>query len=117
MPPTPLAGNPATGTRDQAGAPGTRAPALVIRGHSLRTGRALLSRRPARRAQAAPPAAACPDTTGSAKTDIRGDRLQRITRPLRTAPKTGASYHDPLFERPDLVENDYHRFRHQPRGW
>lgn len=27
-----------------------------------------------------------------------------------------ASYLDPLFERPDLVEDDYYRFLHQPRG-
>jgi hypothetical protein len=31
-------------------------------------------------------------------------------------PTTGGGYHDPLFERPDLVEDDYYRFRHQPRG-
>jgi hypothetical protein len=36
---------------------------------------------------------------------------------LRRAPTTGDSYHDPLFERPDLVEHDYYRFRHQPHGW
>ena len=24
-------------------------------------------------------------------------------------------YRDPLFERPDLIEDDYHRFLHQPR--
>jgi hypothetical protein len=31
-------------------------------------------------------------------------------------PKTGASWHDPLFERPDLIEDDYYRLRNQPRG-
>jgi hypothetical protein len=30
--------------------------------------------------------------------------------------KAGGSYHDPLFERPDLVEDDYCRFRNQPYG-
>jgi len=89
MPPAPLAGNVVTGTRDQPGAPGTRAPAPVTRGRRLWKARALLPRRAARRAQAALP---------------------------RPGPKAGASYHDPLFGRPDLVEDDYYRFRHQPRG-
>jgi hypothetical protein len=40
----------------------------------------------------------------------------RVATLLRRRPKTGASYSDPLFERPDIVENDYYRFRHQPRG-
>jgi hypothetical protein len=31
-------------------------------------------------------------------------------------PKTGASWHDPLFERLDLIEDDYYRLRNQPRG-
>jgi hypothetical protein len=26
------------------------------------------------------------------------------------------SYHDSLFERPDLIEDDYYRFLNQPRG-
>jgi hypothetical protein len=25
-------------------------------------------------------------------------------------------YYDPKFQRPDVVEDDYYRFRHQPRG-
>jgi hypothetical protein len=29
---------------------------------------------------------------------------------------TGASCCDPLFERPDLIEDDYYRLRNQPRG-
>jgi hypothetical protein len=41
------------------------------------------------------------------------DRLRRVAARLRRAPKTGGSYYDPLFERPDLVEDDYYRFRHQ----
>jgi len=28
----------------------------------------------------------------------------------------GTGYRDPLFERLDLIEDDYHRFLHQPRG-
>jgi len=29
----------------------------------------------------------------------------------------GSGYHESLFERPDLVEDDYYRFINQPRGW
>jgi len=35
---------------------------------------------------------------------------------LRRLPKTRASYYDPLFERPDLVEDDYCRLRNQHRS-
>jgi hypothetical protein len=77
----------------------------------------LLPRRAARRAQTVLPAAACSDRTSSARAEIRGDRLRRDAGLLRRAPKTGGSYYDPLFERLDLVEDDYHRFRHQPYGW
>jgi hypothetical protein len=117
VPPAPLAGNAVTGTPDQAAAPGTYAPAPVTRGHAPQKPRALLPRRAARRAQAALPAAACSNSTGSARAENRGDRLRRLAGLLRPGPKTGASYRDPLFELPDLVEEDYYRFRHQPRGW
>jgi hypothetical protein len=42
MPPAPLAVGAVIGTGDQAGAPGTRAPAPVAPGHRPRTARALL---------------------------------------------------------------------------
>lgn len=29
----------------------------------------------------------------------------------------GTTYRDSMFERPDVVEDDYYRFQHQPRGW
>ena len=32
------------------------------------------------------------------------------------APVLRSSYLDPLFERPDLIEDDYYRFLNQPRG-
>jgi hypothetical protein len=32
-------------------------------------------------------------------------------------PKAGAGYYYPLFERPDLIEDDYYRLRNQPHGW
>jgi hypothetical protein len=116
MPPAPLSVDAATGTGDQAGAPGTRAPAPVTPGRGPGKTRPLLPRRAARRAQAALPAAACSDRTGSARAETHGDRLRRVAGLLRRVPTTGGGYHDPLFERPDLVEDDYYRFRHQPRG-
>lgn len=45
------------------------------------------------------------------------DRLRRVAGLLRPALSTGTSHHDPLFGQPDLVEDDYYRFRHQPRSW
>jgi len=110
MPPTPLAGN--TVTSDQAGAPGTRAPAPVTPGHGPRKARPLLPRR----APSARPASACSDRTGNTGAEVRGDRLRRLAGLLRRVPKTGAARYDPLFERPELVEDDYYRFRNQPYG-
>ena len=113
MPPALLAVNAVTCTPEQAAAPGTRAPAPEAPGHGPRKARPLLTRR----AQTAPAAAASSDTTGSARTAIGGDRLRRVAGLLRRMPKTGGSFYDPLFGRPDPVEDDYYRFRHQPRGW
>jgi hypothetical protein len=61
--------------------------------------------------------AACPDGAGSARPETRRDGPRRLFGPLRRALSTGGSYYDPLCELPDLVEDDYHRFRNQPRGW
>lgn len=44
----------------------------------------------------------------------RGDRQRHFARLLLRVFGTG--YSDPLFERPDLVEDDYYRFLKQPRG-
>jgi hypothetical protein len=110
MPPTPLADNAVTS--DQAGAPGTRAPAPVAPGHGQRKARPLLPRP----AQTARPAGACSDRTGSTPAEVRGDRLRRLADLLRRVPKTGVGRYDPLFDRPDLVEDDYYRFRSQPHG-
>jgi hypothetical protein len=41
----------------------------------------------------------------------RGRVLRRVANLLRRVPVARASYHDPLFARPDIVENDYYRFR------
>jgi hypothetical protein len=110
MPPTSLADN--TVTSDQAGALGTRAPAPVTPGHGPRTARPL----PPRRAQTARLAAATSDRAGSTRAQVRGDRLQRLAGLLRRVPKTGVGPYDPLFDRPDLVEDDYYRFRNQPHA-
>lgn len=45
----------------------------------------------------------------------RGRRQRHVARRLLRV--LGASYRDPLFERPDIVENDYYRFLKQPRGY
>jgi hypothetical protein len=52
--------------------------------------------------------------TGSAPAEFPGGSLRRIAALLRPAPTTRASHRDPLFERPDLIEDDYYRFRCQP---
>jgi len=114
MRPTPRAGNAVTEARDPAGAAGTRAPAPGTPGPVPRKARALLPRRAGRRAPTAPLAAARSDRPGSARAGIRRDHPRRFVGLLRRAPKTGGSYRDLLFERPDLVEDDYYRFRNQP---
>jgi hypothetical protein len=116
MPPAPPAGNAVTGTRDQAAAPGTRTPAPVTPGRGSRKARALLSRRAARRTQTALPTATHPDRTGSPPAETHVGRPRRIAGLLRPGPKTPGSYRDPLFERPDLIEDDYYRLLNQPRG-
>ena len=85
--PAPLTGNAVTGTVDQAGAPGTSAPAPVTPGHGPRKARALLPRRAARRPQTALPAAARSDITSSAGVETRGDRLRRVAGLLRGMPR------------------------------
>jgi hypothetical protein len=42
-------------------------------------------------------------------------RLRRITDLLMRLARIRAGYYDPLFGRPDLIEDDYYRFRNQPR--
>jgi hypothetical protein len=43
-----------------------------------------------------------------------GDHRRQVGRRLRLF---RACYRDSLFERPDLVEDDYYRLINQPRGW
>jgi hypothetical protein len=68
-------------------------------------------------AQTAPLAVACADSTGRAPAKVSGGRKLRLAGMLRRAANTGASYCDPRLERPDLVEDDYYRFRKQPESW
>jgi methyltransferase of FxLD system len=44
-------------------------------------------------------------------------RLQRITGLLRRRARPRATYYDPVFGRPDLIEDDYYRLRNQPRDF
>jgi hypothetical protein len=41
-------------------------------------------------------------------------RPQRITGRLRRLARPRATYYDPVFGRPDLIEDDYYRLRNQP---
>lgn len=116
MPHAQPAASTVTGPRDQAGPPDTRAPAPVTPGRGPRKARSPLARRAARRAQTVLPATVRSDSAGSTRAEIRGDRLRRVVGLLRRVPKTGASSYDSLFERPDLIEDDYYRLRNQPHG-
>ena len=112
MPAAPPAVNATTGGSEQAKtAPGPSAPGPSAPGHGRRRGQAPLRRDAADRAQPAQPAAAGSGTTGGTTAEIHGTRPQRFGFLLRRIPKTRATYVDPLFARPDLVEHDYYRFR------
>jgi hypothetical protein len=110
MPAAPPAVNATTGGSEQAKtAPGPPAP-----GYGRRRVQAPLRRGAADRAQPAQPAqpaAAGSGTTGGTTAEIHGTRPRRFGFLLRRIPKTRATYIDPLFARPDLVEHDYYRFR------
>jgi hypothetical protein len=59
-----------------------------------------------------PPAALRSASTASPSTEVR----PRIGGPSRRARHPRNSYSDPLFRRPDLIEDDYYRLRNQPHG-
>jgi hypothetical protein len=61
-----------------------------------------------------PPAAACPSRTSSARREDRRSRMRRLVGLRHRVPKNHGDCYDPRFERPDLVEDDYYRFRNQP---
>ena len=106
MPHAPLARDAVSGARDQTGSP-TRSLAPVTPVRDSRTARVPLARCAAGDAQTAPPSTIRPHRTGSAPAKIRGGRLRRVAGLLRRAPKTTARYYDSLFERPELIEDDY----------
>jgi hypothetical protein len=105
-----------TGTRDQARPTGASAPATAPGGRGRRRARVLPLRRSARLVQTALPAVACREGVGSARLEERGNRPRRMAGLPWRVPKTARSYHDPLFDRPDLVESDYYRLRNYPQG-
>src|SRR5437762_7549496 len=112
MPPAPPAVEAVTGTRDRARPTGTLAPAAAPGWRGRRKAQMLLPlRRSARFAQTALPAVACQEEAGRARPEERGNRRRRMAGLPRRVPKTARIYHDPLFDRPDLVESDYHRLR------
>ena len=43
-------------------------------------------------------------------------RSRRLAGLLRRRSRTRGTYQDPLFSRPDVVEDDYYRLLRQPRG-
>jgi hypothetical protein len=93
MPSTPLAVQPAT--REQTVAPDLRGPAPATPDHDASNAKARLPRR-------------------AATARRHRNRWRRAINSLRQIFKTG--YYDPRFQRPDAVEDDYYRFRNQPRG-
>jgi hypothetical protein len=84
-------------------ASGTRDPAPAAQRARLHKAKALLARRAARGAR------------NGAAAIVTGNQLRRAVGAMRHVLET--SYRDSLFERPDLIEDDYYRFRNQPYGW
>lgn len=97
---------------DRALAACARTTTSVPPDHDTRTARALPLHRTARGAY----------TVGSANSAIASgrmlihDRLASIAGRIRRGLKERAEIYDPIFQRPDLVEDDYYRLRNQPRG-
>ena len=111
MPTAPPAVNDTTGDSEQA----KTAPRPAAPGYDRRNGQTPLARDAAGRTRPAQPAPACSEIIGGTTTEIAGTRPQRFFDVLlRRIPRTRGFYADPLFERPDLVEDDYYRFRRQP---
>ena len=107
MPTAPPAVNDTTGDSEQAKT--ARGPADP--GYDRRNGQTPLARDAAGRTRPAQPAPARSEITGGTTAEIVGTRPRRFGFLLRRIPKTRSFYADPLFARPDLVEDDYYRFR------
>ena len=117
MPPAPPAVEAVTGTRDRARPTGTLAPAAAPGWRGRRKAQMLLPlRRSARFAQTALPAVAARRKPAEPGQKNAATRRRRMAGLPRRVPKTARIYHDPLFDRPDLVESDYHRLRNYPQG-
>jgi len=113
MPPAPPAVDAVTNARDQARPTCAPTPAAVPGGRGPRKAQMLPLRRAARLPQTT---VACQEGAVSARPGERGNRPRRLAGLLWRVPENTHSYHDPLFDRPDLVENDYYRFRNYPSG-
>jgi hypothetical protein len=109
MPTAPPAVDDITGDSEQA----ETAPRPAAPGYDRRNGQTPLARDAAGRTRPAQPAPACSEITGGTTAEIVGTRPRRFDVLRRRIPKTRGFYADPLFERPDLVEDDYYRFRRQ----
>jgi hypothetical protein len=94
MPSAPLAVQPVT-VEEEAVAPDTRAQAAATPGRWPGNAKMRLMRR-------------------GAAAVTRGTALRRAINCMARVFRTG--YYDPKFERPDVVEDDYYRFRHRPHG-
>lgn len=116
LPPVPPTVDAVTNARDQPRSRGIPAQAAVPGGHGRLWAPVLPFRRAARLAQAALPASAHGKGAVSARAEERGNRPRRLAGLLWRVPKNADSHHDPLFARPDLIEDDYHRFRNYPSG-
>jgi hypothetical protein len=55
-------------------------------------------------------------TTAGTTAEILGTRPRRFGFLFQRIPRTRDTYADPLFARPDLVEDDYYRFRRRLDG-
>jgi hypothetical protein len=61
----------------------------------------------------AQPETACTWTARVPEADVLATHPRRFFALRRRIPKMARSYSDPLFERPDLVEDDYYRLRNR----
>ena len=108
----PSTSSPITDTRDNAGASESRTASPVVPRRNRRLA-ASVRWRAAGRAKT-PLAAARTAGTSSIPALTGADRLKRAAQLIRHA--FTISLVDAVSEHPDLVEDDYYRFRNRPRG-
>src|SRR5262249_46504297 len=113
MPPAPPALDAVTNARDQARPTCAPTPAAVPGGRGPRKAQML----PLRRGAGPPrPTVAGREARGSPRAGDPGNRPRRLAGLLGGVPENPHSYPAPLFDRPDLVENDYSPSRNYPSG-